>query len=157
MKRFISLMLAALLALCFVGCNGGEASGYVFKSGDTAIAIGGEANSIVDALGEYIHKVETPSCGGGVEPDREFIYSGFKFSTVNENGVNIIVKIVLTDDSVSTPEGVSIGDSREDVIAAYGDSYTESPEGALIYSDGVTRLLIGFTDGAVSAIHFIQE
>jgi hypothetical protein len=66
-------------------------------------------------------------------------------------------KIVLTDDSVSTPEGISIGSSRDEVIAAYGESFTENASGTLTYTDGTTKLMIGIKDGAVSAIHYVQE
>ncbi len=158
MKRFISLALACLLLVCFVGCDGGsEAKNYVFKSGAVEIKIGGDADAVVSALGEAQNLVETPSCGGGAEPDREYTYAGFKFNTVNENGKNVIVKIILTDDSVSTPEGVSIGWSRDEAVAAYGEDFTENATGTLIYTDGATKLMIGFADGAVSAIHYVEE
>ena len=157
MKRFISLMLALVLALCFVGCDGGSVSGYVFKSGDVEIAIGADANTVVSALGDYVNMTESASCGGGAEPDREYTYSGFKFNTVNENGMNKIVKITVTDDSISTPEGIYIGDGREAVIETYGDAYTEIADGALVYSDGTTKLMFGIKNGAVTAIQYIPE
>lgn len=158
MKRFISLALVLMTLVCLVGCNGGtEASSYVFKSGDVEIKVGGEANAVVSALGEAQNLVETPSCGGGAEPDREYTYAGFKFNTVNENGVNKIVKIVMTDDSVSTPEGITIGDGREAVIETYGDDFTENASGALIYTDGETQLMFGITTGCVSAIHYVEN
>ena len=158
MKRFISLALLLAMLICFVGCNGGsETENYVFKSGDVEIKVGGDANAAVSALGEVQNLVETPSCGGGAEPDREYTYAGFKFNTVNENGANKIVKIVLTDDSVSTPEGISIGDSREAVIETYGAAYTENASGTLVYTDGVSQLMFGITDGSVSAIHYVEE
>ena len=158
MKRFISFALACLMIICFVGCDGGEvAKNYVFSANGVEIKVGGDANAVVSALGEAQNLVETPSCGGGAEPDREYTYAGFKFNTVNENGKNVIVKIVLTDDSVSTPEGISIGSSRDEVIAAYGESFTENATGTLIYTAGTTKLMIGFTDGSVSAIHYVEE
>lgn len=158
MKRFISFAIALIMLVCFVGCNGGtEPASYVFKSGDVEIKVGGEANAVVSALGEAQNLVETPSCGGGAEPDREYTYAGFKFNTVNENGVNKIVKIVLTDDSVSTPEGICIGDGREAVIETYGDEFTENASGVLIYTDGETQLMFGIGDGCVTAIHYVQE
>ncbi len=158
MKRFISFALACLLLFCFVGFDGGEgAKNYVFSSNGVEIKVGGDANATVEALGEAQNVVETPSCGGGAEPDREYTYAGFKFNTVNENGKNVIVKIVLNDDSVSTPEGISIGSSRDEVVAAYGDSFTENSSGTLTYTDGATKLMLGFTDGAVSAIHYVEE
>ena len=158
MKRFISLALLLAMLVCFVGCDGGsETKGYLFKSGDVEIKVGGDANAAVSALGEAQNLVETPSCGGGAEPDREYTYAGFKFKTVNENGVTKIVKIVLTDDSVSTPEGISIGDGREAVIETYGADYTENASGTLVYTDGVSQLMFGITDGSVSAIHYVEE
>ena len=158
MKRFISFALACILLVCFVGCDGGnEVNGYVFKSGAVEIKVGGDADAVVAALGEAQNLVETPSCGGGAEPDREYTYSGFKFNTVNENGKNVIVKIVLTDDSVSTPEEISIGASRDEVITAYGSNFTENASGTLTYTDGSTKLMIGIKDGAVSAIHYVEE
>lgn len=158
MKRFISLALVLAMIACFVGCDGGsETKSYLFKSGEVEIKVGGDANAAVSALGEAQNLVETPSCGGGAEPDREYTYAGFKFNTVNENGVNKIVKIVLTDDSVSTPEGISIGDGREAVIETYGADYTENASGTLVYTDGVSQLMFGITDGSVSAIHYVEE
>ena len=158
MKRFISLALLLAMLVCFVGCDGGsETKNYVFKSGDVEIKVGGDANAAVSALGEAQNLVETPSCGGGAEPDREYTYAGFKFSTVNENGVNKIVKIVITDDSVSTPEGIFIGDGREAVIEIYGKSFTENASGALIYTDGETNLMFGIQNGCVSAIHYVEQ
>ena len=158
MKRFISLALLLAMLVCFVGCDGGsETKSYLLKSGDVEIKVGGDANAAVSALGEAQNLVETPSCGGGAEPDREYTYAGFKFNTVNENGVNKIVKIVLTDDSVSTPEGISIGDGREAVIETYGADYTENASGTLVYTDGASQLMFGITDGSVSAIHYVEE
>jgi hypothetical protein len=146
------------MLVCFVGCDGGDgAKNYVFSANAVEIKVGGEANAVVSALGESQNLVETPSCGGGAEPDREYTYAGFKFNTVNENGKNVIVKIVFTDDSVSTPEGISIGSSRDEVIAAYGENFTENATDTLIYTDGATKLMIGFTDGSVSAIHYVEE
>lgn len=158
MKRFISFALALMMLVCIVGCDGGsEAKNYVFNANGVEINVGGDANAVVSALGEAQNLVETPSCGGGAEPDREYTYAGFKFNTVNENGLNKIVKIVLTDDSVSTPEGISIGSSRDEVIAAYGESFTENASGTLTYTDGSTKLMIGIKNGAVSAIHYVEE
>lgn len=156
MKRFISFALALMMLFFFVGCDKEEVN-YSFKSGEVGFSVHHDADAVIEKLGDPIDLVETPSCGGGEEPDREYTYAGFKFNTVNENGKNVIVKIVLTDDSVSTPEGISIGSSRDEVIAAYGESFTENASGTLIYTDGATKLMIGIKDGAVSAIHYVEE
>ena len=158
MKRFISLALACLLLVCFVGCDGGvEAKNYVFNAGGVEIKVGGDADAVVSALGEAQNLVETPSCGGGAEPDREYTYAGFKFNTVNENGKNKIVKLIITDDSISTPEGIFIGDGREAVIEVYGENFTENASGTLIYTDGEVSLMFGIVGGCVSAIHYVEK
>ena len=156
MKRFISFALALMMLFFFVGCDKEEVN-YSFKSGEVGFSVHHDADAVIEKLGDPIDLVETPSCGGGEEPDREYTYAGFKFNTVNENGLNKIVKIVLTDDSVSTPEGISIGDGRDAVIEVYGDNFTENASGTLIYTDGSTKLMIGIKDGAVSAIHYVEE
>lgn len=156
MKRLISFALACLLLVCFVGCDKEEVN-YSFKSGEVGFSVHHDADAVIEKLGDPIDLVETPSCGGGEEPDREYTYAGFKFNTVNENGLNKIVKIVLTDDSVSTPEGISIGDGREAVIEVYGDNFTENASGTLIYTDGEVSLMFGITNGCVSAIHYVEE
>jgi hypothetical protein len=144
------------MLVCFIGCDKEEVN-YSFKSGEVGFSVNHDADAVIEKLGDPIDLVETPSCGGGEEPDREYTYAGFKFNTVNENGVNKIVKIVLTDDSVSTPEGITIGDGREAVIETYGADYTENASGTLVYTDGETQLMFGITDGSVSAIHYVEE
>ena len=156
MKRFISLALACLMLVFFVGCDKEEVN-YSFKSGEVGFSVHHDADAVIEKLGDPIDLVETPSCGGGAEPVREYTYAGFKFNTINENGLNKIVKIVLTDDSVSTPEGISIGDSRDAVIDAYGENFTENASGTLTYTDGSVKLRFGITDGCVSAIHYVEE
>ena len=158
MKRYISLALVCLLLVCLVGCDGGDgAKNYVFNANGVEIKVGGAADAVVAALGEVQNLVETPSCGGGAEPDREYTYAGFKFNTVNENGKNKIVKLIITDDSISTPEGIFIGDGREAVIEVYGENYTENASGTLIYTDGEVSLMFGIQHGCVSAIHYVEE
>ena len=156
MKRFISFALALMMLFFFVGCDKEEVN-YSFKSGEVGFSVHHDADAVIEKLGDPIDLVETPSCGGGEEPDREYTYAGFKFNTVNENGLNKIVKIVLTDDSVSTPEGISIGDGREAVIETYGENFTENASGTLIYTDGEVSLMFGITNGCVSAIHYVEE
>ncbi len=155
MKKIISLSLAFIMIFCFIGCVEEELY-YEFRSNDVSVAISHDAKAVAEKLGEAQSVVESDSCGGGAEPDREYTYAGFKFNSVNENGVNRIVKIVLTDDSVSTPEGISIGSTRDEVIAAYGEDFTENAGGALVYTDGKTKLMFGIKDGEVSAIQYTE-
>ena len=114
------------------------------------------------SIREYLNKqgiahsyIEEDSCGGE-GPDKTFVYPGFRYDTVMQGGVDRIVKIVLTDDSVATPQGIKIGDAKRAVVSAYGDGYTETADGGLVYTDGTTKLMFGIRDGVVTAIHFIK-
>ena len=157
MKK-LSLILTALILLTFgfAACDQNSGQEYAFAHGGTAIRIGDNGNTVAAALGTYSDYIEEDSCGGE-GPDKTFVYPGFRFDTVMTGGVDRIVKIVLTDDSVATPQGIKIGDAKSAVIAAYGDGYTETADGGLVYTDGVTKLMFGIRDGVVTAIHYTQS
>ncbi|MBE6698276.1 MAG: hypothetical protein E7581_07120 [Ruminococcaceae bacterium] len=155
--RKLSLIMAIvlLLGICLVACDAGKGGEYLFAYNGQSIHIGDDGNTVAAALGAYTDYIEEDSCGGE-GPDKTFVYPGFRFYTVMQNGVDRIVKIVLTDDSVATPQGIKIGDAKSAVVAAYGDSYTETADGGLIYTDGSTKLMFGIRDGVVTAIHYIE-
>ena len=156
MKRF-GLILAAvlLLSMCFAACEQGTGGEYSFAYNGYGIHIGDDGNAVAAALGTPIDYIEEDSCGGE-GPDKTFVYPGFRYDTVMTGGVDRIVKIVLTDDSIATPQGIKIGSAKSAVIAAYGDSYTETADGSLVYVMGGTKLMFGIRDGVVTAIHYIK-
>ena len=156
MKR-LGLILAAILLLpmCFAACEQGTGGEYSFAYNGQAVRIGDDGNAVAAALGTPIDYIEEDSCGGE-GPDKTFVYPGFRYDTVMTGGVDRIVKIVLTDDSAATPEGIQIGSAKSAVIAAYGDSYTENADGSLVYTDGNAKLMFGIRDGVVTAIHYIK-
>ena len=156
MKK-LSLIMAALLlvTLCFAACDAGKGGEYSFAYNGKSIRIGDDGNAAAAALGAYSDYIEEDSCGGE-GPDKTFVYPGFRYDTVMQNGVDVIVKIVLTDDSVATPQGIRIGSAKSAVVSAYGDGYTETADGGLVYTDGNAKLMFGFADGVVTAIHYIK-
>jgi hypothetical protein len=64
-----------------------------------------------------------------------YTYSGFEINTYPDGDTNYIAYILLKDDTVSTPEGIDLSSSKADVIAAYGDDYTED-DNKLTYKKG---------------------
>ncbi len=156
MKR-LSLIFAVilLLTLCFVSCDQGKGEEYTFAYNEQVVRIGDDGNAVASALGTYSDYIEEDSCGGE-GPDKTFVYPGFRYDTVMQGGVDRIVKIVLTDDSVATPQGIKIGSAKGAVVSAYGDGYTETADGSLVYTDGNAKLMFGIRDGVVTAIHYIQ-
>ena len=156
MKRF-GLILAAILLLpmCFAACEYGTGGEYSFAYNGYGIHIGDDGNAVAAALGTPVDYIEEDSCGGE-GPDKTFVYPGFRYDTVMTGGVDRIVKIVLTDDSVEAPLDIKIGSTKSAVIAACGDSYTETADGSLVYTAGGTKLMFGIRDGVVTAIHYIK-
>ena len=156
MKRF-GLILAAilLLSMCFAACEHGTGGEYSFAYNGQGVHIGDDGNMVAAALGTPVDYIEEDSCGGE-GPDKTFVYPGFRYDTVMKGGADRIVKIVLTDDSIATPQGIRIGSAKSAVIAAYGDSYTETADGSLVYVAGGTKLMFGIRDGVVTAIHYTQ-
>ena len=71
-----------------------------------------------------------------------------------DNDVDYISSVRLLDGSVSTPEGVTIGSSQEDVTAAYGTDFEDMGTG-YSYQDGDTILEVLFQDGAVVSVEYI--
>lgn len=156
-KKLFSIACAMLLIFVLCACDTNSTDGYKFASGDVSFTIGDDADAVVSALGEPVSYFESPSCGGGAEPDKTYTYAGFKFDTVNTGGKDNIVKIVILDDSVTTPEGISIGSTRDEVIAAYGDGFTEASNGSLIYSADNCSLMFAIKDATVTVIHYAEN
>ncbi len=156
MKKLSLLLIAVLLLgtlLC--ACEQGTGGEYSFAYNGKTFRIGEDGNAVAASLGAYTDYIEEDSCGGE-GPDKSFVYPGFRFDTVMQNGTDRIVRIVVTDDSVATPQGVKIGDAKSAVVSAYGDGYIQTADGNLVYSDGYTKITFGIRDGVVTAIHYTE-
>ena len=156
MKK-LSMILAALLllTLCLAACDQGKGEEYAFAYKGYTLRIGDDGQAAAAAMGEYLDFRESGSCGAE-KNDKEFYYPGFRYDTVWSDGADRIVRIVLTDDSVATPKGIKIGDSKSDVVQTYGHHYTETADGGFVYTDGNAKLMFGFSDGVVTAIHYVK-
>ena len=86
--------------------------GYAFISKDVVIEMDEEAAPIIEALGEPLSYFEAASCAfEGL--DKIYTYSGFEINTYPGKDKDYISSVILKDDSVTTVEGVAIGDSKE--------------------------------------------
>ncbi len=153
MRRLLLLVFAIMVAgIILVSCsNGGKADKYVFKSGSVEIVPGEDSASILNSLGKENSYDEVDIGCGNNEVGKVYSYSGFKIQTYPDNSKDYVDTVTITNDSVSTPEGISIGSSRDDVIKAYGDGYTEKSNG-IIYIKDKTTLSFVIRDGAVTSI-----
>ncbi len=132
-------------------------SKYYFsvEGNDFKIAIDADMKKVLPALGEPLKYEESPSCAfEGL--DKTYTYSGFAIHTRPDGENDYVYMIFLTDDSVTTPEGIYIGSESADVYAAYGTPDSEN-DGLLSYTDSGTALSFVIREGEVVSIEYAPE
>ncbi len=162
MKRIITLMLIMAMAFSFAACggDGGKApeaesksnSKYTFAYKGNALPMNGEFAPIHEKLGEESKYFEATSCAfEGL--DKTYTYDGIEIVTYPVEDKDFISSVRILDNSVSTPEGITIGSTKEQVIAAYGEDY-EDVVGQWNYTDGDAELSIIFKGDEVLSISY---
>lgn len=128
---------------------------YVFQSGGSTVAVNQDMAEVLAALGEAKSYFEAESCAfEGL--DKTYTYSGFVITTRPDGDKDYVNSIVLTDDSVTTPEGLYIGSTAGDVTAAYGEGDTSS-ETLLGYVKGGCALNFILDGDKVISIEYLAE
>jgi hypothetical protein len=152
-KRIIALITLILLTGC--GSKGPiiKTDNYYFKLANREIAIGQEAKAFIATLGEPKDRYSSPSCAFKGD-DTVYVYDGYQLTTFVSDGVEKFTGFYLLDKSVSTKEGIHIGSSFDEMVAAYGNEYTES-YGAYTYSRGLTDLSFVIVDKTVTSISYL--
>ncbi|MGI6326481.1 MAG: hypothetical protein ACOX1U_05890 [Saccharofermentanales bacterium] len=172
-RAAMALLLAFLVTLAFVACDkppvteppdpgnstgqtttaGIEpSSGYSFVYRGIEIFINTPVAPILAELGDPIHFFEAPSCAfQGL--DKIYTYAGLEIQTYTEGDTDYVYILNIMDDTVSTPEGISLGASPEEVKAAYGNHAAESPNQLLYMSDGC-QLKFVFADDELVSIEY---
>lgn len=154
------LLIALMAAFMLVGCSSSDEVGepapqeqeYVFETNGTTIKMNEEVSSILKSLGKEIEYFEAPSCAFEGK-DKTYTYAGFQLLTYPTKDKDYVNSVVLKDDTVSTKEGVCIGDTKEKVVEKYGKEYTEKGNG-YVYTQGKSQLEFIFDGDNVSAITY---
>lgn len=169
MKKTLKwLVPLALLVLIFSACgNTAEesktpqtdtkaGSKYVFVYNNVKLPMNAEFGPLLKQLGEADSYFEAASCAfNGL--DKVYTYKGLEINTYpNEENkeIDYISSIRILDESVKTPEGITIGSTLDEVLAAYGDNYTEN-EGQYTFTDGDAEVSILMEDGAAISVEYI--
>lgn len=169
MKRYMLIALALMMVLSLCACGDDPATtepagstnssvtpsttpkGYTFTYNGTQFGVDMAVDSVLTKLGEPKDKYTSQSCAFGGE-DTVYYYSSIQISTNNEQGYERIYSIYLEDDLVSTEKGICIGNTADQVKAAYGEADAASSDSCLIYSKDGMSLRFNLTDGKVSSI-----
>lgn len=133
--------------------SGGN-KGYVFEVKDIAIEIDAEAEGYIEALGEPLSYYEAPSCAFG-DLDKIYTYNGFEMDTYSLEGKDYVSAIIFKDDSVTTPEGICIGEDAEKVKEVYGEP-TEEKDGNAVYGKDGMKLNFLIQDDKVVSIEYLS-
>ncbi len=175
MKRYVTFIILSVTAACvFCGCHRDETrpdayvpktefsaktsdegvkpssgNGYFFSYNDIDIKVDLDATEVTDALGEPDTYFESPSCAAqGI--GKLYGYGDFEIQTYPEGDDDKILYVMLKTDMVSTPEGIDISKSREDVIAAYGEPTEENTSSLIYEKDGMKLKFIFDKDDMIS-------
>lgn len=129
-----------------------KSNGYVFTFDGVEVKIDTDAAPYVATFGEPSSYYETPSCAFD-NLDKFYTYHGFEIDTYYSDGKDLVLGVVLLDDTVSTTEGLSIGDAQDKVATVYGEP-TEKTDNSATYKKDNMKLVFIFKDGAVAAIEY---
>ncbi len=162
--KLIAAMLAIVCLCLLVACDRNsagetpEGEPYSFIVDGVTFTPGGSASSVFAVWRGEAPKISVKaSCLGGVDgEDVNYVYSGFYIQTFREtaNDPNEQIRwVVLTDDSVETAKGITIGATAQAVKDTYGEAKTETAS-LLLYESGGTHLRFELRDGEVKKISY---
>lgn len=126
--------------------GGGIKDGFIFAYKDTTIYLGEYMELILVKLGNTIDYYEMPSCSfEGMA--KIYYYNGFELANYlkDKTDKDRVYSITLNDDSVTTAEGIYIGQTFDDMIAAYGAGYEEIEGFADVYRYLKNGTVLSFT------------
>lgn len=127
------------------------AKGYVFVAGGVTVEVDADMAPILQALGEPSSYFEAASCAfEGL--DKIYTYSSFEIDTYPAKDRDLVSAVVLKDDSVTTAEGICIGDSLEKLQETYGDGIQES--GMVVYEKDGMKLCFILQDDSIISIEY---
>jgi len=133
------------------GAPNEEANVLAFVYNGTTIQPNAPAEPILSALGEPKSYTEETSCAfDGL--DKTYFYGSFYLQTYPAADGERVFCLWLVDDAVTTPEGIYIGSTEQQVKDAYGEDSLDG--NSCIVTQGESKLTLLLTDGVVSSIQY---
>ena len=104
------------------------------------------------ALPEAESVYQVPSCA--IEgTDNVYSYGDIEVTAFNDGSGEVIYSVYIVDANTPTAEGLYIGDTLDQVIAVYGEDYTQE-NGQVTYQKGNTLLVIILDGDYVASVDF---
>jgi len=130
---------------------------YHFEYKGVSIKPGMKADEVVSAIDDEYDKFEAESCAAqGLAITYTYGGGVFTIYTEDENGLAVVKMITLFKPDVATPEGIKVGDSKEQVEAAYGQPTMSDEDSSEYIKDGLEVSFV-FDNGAVEMINYSAE
>ena len=129
----------------------------VFVHEGKSYPISSDAAPLLEVFGSDYEVITAPSCAFEGE-DKQFIYDFAEVFTYPDGDTDLINEIYVFDGDFTTGRGISLGDTLEAVIEAYGEGGFEQgdtyvyPLSGSMEDAGSQRLTFELTDGKVSGI-----
>lgn len=123
--------------------------GYVFVYKGVTIEMDADAAPIIEQLGEPDFYFEAPSCAfEGI--DKMYTYGGLELDTYPTEDKDYVSSVIFKDDTLTTTEGIGIGDSVSSLETAYGTQWNDE-DGMMVYEkDGMKLCFIVDGDSVIS-------
>ena len=123
---------------------------YTFLTGGVELIPGAPFDPTVLPEPESVYEV--PSCA--IEgTDNLYNYGGYELTAFDDGKQELIYSILLTDPSVTTTEGLALGDSRQRMTELYGEAYT-AQGAACTYTGDRELLIIILQNDTVASIEY---
>jgi len=128
-----------------------------FKINGKSFLLDSDVTVLLKELGDNYELNEAPSCVYEGK-DKTFVYEGIEIYTYPLNDKDMIDEILLTDRTYKTNREIAVGDTKNDLIKAYGEEFID--EGGIIkYSlkpddHGSPCLYFQLTDDKIVAISY---
>lgn len=129
--------------------------GYSFTVNGVKVAPDMDTAIFLSDLGEPLHYNEVQSCAfPGMS--KIYTFTSFVITTYPQGDKDFVSNIELKDDTVTTEEGIYLSASKDKVLEAYGDGYTEK-DGVFIYEKGNDRLQFIFQNDELASIEYVTK
>ena len=131
-----------------------QADAYKFEYKGVSIAVDADVSGIISALGDADSYHEEKSCAfEGL--DKVYTYGSIEIDTYPDGDIDRVSSIIILDDLVKTPEGVSLYNTVDDMKAAYGSNYTEDTN-LFVYEKGGMKLRFIIKDNEIASIEYMS-
>jgi len=156
MRRITIIIMVFVLLFAFSACGDKEQAGFsesdlIFEYNGEAFALDSDASLLVAALGEGYEFSEAVSCAyKGM--DKTYSFGDIDIYTYPLDDIDRIDEIYIMSDKYSTKKGITVGSTLDDIVEAYGESYTDLGGGMLVIAPEGTP-----EDTSAPCIYFIMD